>query len=117
MCPYFICLFGTDWTEYETSVPYWHHGEGYDYKVTEIGNEDLCDIIMKVMRWLEYQPDTSDEDDEEDVGNKGKIVTDQEEEITDEEDTAPDEEQVIVEVEGKLFLTHLFEVVDRVKIS
>jgi hypothetical protein len=117
MCAYFISIFGTDWTEYETSVPNWHHGEGYNYTITGISNEDLRVIITKVMRWLEYQPDTSDEDDEEDVGNEEKIVTDQEEDISDEEDTASDEEEVIVKVEGKLFLTHLFEVVDRVKIS
>jgi len=29
----------------------------------------------------------------------------------------PDEEEVIVKVKGKLFLTHLFEVVDHVEIS
>jgi len=40
----------------------------------EISDEDLRGIITKVMRWLEYLPDTSDEDDEEDVGNKGKLL-------------------------------------------
>jgi hypothetical protein len=114
---YFICICATDWIEYETSVPDWHHGGGYDYQIMEISDEDLRGIITKVMRWLEYLPDTSDEDDEEDVGNKGKTVTVQEEDISDEEDTASDEEEVIVKVEGKLFLTHLFEVVDHVEIS
>ena len=23
----FTCIFGTDWTEYETSISKWHHGE------------------------------------------------------------------------------------------
>jgi len=57
---------------------------GYDYQIMEISDEDLRGIITKVMRWLEYLPDTSDDDDEDDerkmLATRGKTVTVQEEE-------------------------------------
>jgi hypothetical protein len=34
-------LHGTDRTEYETSVPDWHHGEKYNYEITLMKEEDL----------------------------------------------------------------------------
>ena len=79
---------------------------------------DLRGIVPKVIRWLEYQPDTSDEeDDEENVGNEGEDVNDEENDISNEETIDADEEEVIAKVEGKLFLNSLFEVIDHVKIS
>lgn len=93
----FTCMFGTDWTEYETSVPDWHHGEKYDYEIASMKEEDLRGMIPKVMRWLDNKPNLSDEDVEEDVGDEEKDVSSEEEDVSDDEE----EEEVVVEVKGK----------------
>jgi hypothetical protein len=97
MCPLFTCMFGTDWTEYETSVPDWHHGEKYNYEIASMKEEDLCGMIPKVMCWLDNKPNLSDEDVEEDVGDEEKDVSSEEEDVSDDEE----EEEVVVEVKGK----------------
>jgi hypothetical protein len=79
---------------------------------------ELRDIIPKVMHWLENKPNTSNEDEEKDVGDEEEDVGDEEKAINNEEEAEADEEEEVTEnVKGKLFLAFLFEEVDYVKFS
>ena len=85
--------------------------------LAQIGPNSLHGIIiLKVMGWLENNPNTSDDNNEEDIGDMEEKVSDEEKDVSDGEDTEADKEQV-AKVEGKLFLTSLFEVVYHAKIS
>jgi hypothetical protein len=96
-CPLFTHLFGADWTEYETSVPDWHHSGEYNYEIGSMKETDLRGVIQKVMRWMDHKADTSDKDVEEDVGDEEEEVSDKEEDVSDEEE----EEEVVIKVKGK----------------
>ena len=64
-------------------------------------------IIPKVMAWLDNNPNTSDDDDKDDIDDREEKVSDEEKGVINGEDTEADKEQV-AKVEGKLFLSYLF---------
>ena len=56
----FTCIFGKDWSKYETSVPKWHHRGEYKYEVAMMKQEDLYGLVHKVVLWIENKSDTSE---------------------------------------------------------
>ena len=54
-----------DWTEYEKSVPGWHHGGAYKYDFSNMKQADGVATSLNIIRWLEYRSDVSEDDEEE----------------------------------------------------
>src|ERR1700720_3118507 len=53
-----------DWTEYEQSVPGWHHGSAYKYDFFNMQQADVVATSLNIIRWLEYRSDVSEDDEE-----------------------------------------------------
>lgn len=58
-------LIGIEWTEYETSMPDWHHGGKYDYQIANMQDKDLRGVIPELVRWLDHESEMSGKEEEE----------------------------------------------------